>query len=58
MVDLLDGVKWYLVFLFSTCCHEAAHAWTAQNLHHLILRHANSDLLPRFGGDPVAWPQQ
>ena len=32
MVDLLDGVKWYLVFLFSTCCHEAAHAWTAQRL--------------------------
>lgn len=31
-VDLADGTKWYLVFLFSTCCHEAAHAWTARRL--------------------------
>jgi len=30
--DLTDGIKWYLVFLFSTCCHEAAHAWTAHRL--------------------------
>lgn len=26
------GIKWYLVFLFSTVCHEAAHAWTAHRL--------------------------
>jgi len=31
-VDLALGLKWYLVFLFSTVCHEAAHAWTAYKL--------------------------
>lgn len=30
--DLADGIKWYLVFLFSTSCHEAAHAWSAHRL--------------------------
>ena len=30
--DLALGVIWYVVFLFSTCCHEAAHAWTAMRL--------------------------
>ena len=23
------GLMWYVVFLFSTVCHEAAHAWVA-----------------------------
>ena len=26
------GAAWYVVFLFSTCCHEAAHAWAALRL--------------------------
>jgi Zn-dependent protease len=26
------GLAWYAVFLFSTCCHEAAHAWAALRL--------------------------
>jgi len=26
------GAAWYVVFLFSTCCHEAAHAWAALKL--------------------------
>ena len=26
------GLAWYVVFLFSTCCHEAAHAWAALRL--------------------------
>jgi Zn-dependent protease len=26
---LLYGFIWYVVFLFSTTCHEAAHAWVA-----------------------------
>ena len=26
------GCAWFLVFLFSTCCHEAAHAWSALRL--------------------------
>jgi Zn-dependent protease len=30
--DLITGIKWYLVFLFSTTLHEAAHAWTAFKL--------------------------
>jgi Zn-dependent protease len=30
--DLADGINWYLVFLFSTSCHEAAHAWSASLL--------------------------
>jgi len=30
--DLADGIKWYLVFLISTSCHEAAHAWSAHRL--------------------------
>lgn len=29
---VLLGVVWYVVFLFSTCCHEAAHAWAALRL--------------------------
>ena len=31
-LNLGDGVLWYAVFLFSTVCHEAAHAWTALKL--------------------------
>lgn len=27
---LLLGLTWYVVFLFSTTCHEAAHAWAAK----------------------------
>ena len=30
--DLLTGIKWYLVFLFSTTLHEAAHAWAGFKL--------------------------
>ena len=31
-LKLLDGMVWYLVFLFSTIVHEAAHAFTAMKL--------------------------
>ncbi|HWA27818.1 MAG TPA: site-2 protease family protein [Lacunisphaera sp.] len=27
--DLVQGAMWYGAFLFSTVCHEAAHAWSA-----------------------------
>lgn len=27
--DLLNLATWYVVFVFSTTCHEAAHAWVA-----------------------------
>ncbi len=30
--DLLSGCLWYGAFLFSTVCHEAAHAWSALRL--------------------------
>src|SRR5215471_4935745 len=30
--DLASGLKWYIVFLFSTSWHEAAHAWVAHKL--------------------------
>lgn len=30
--DLADGALWYGAFLFSTVCHEAAHAWSALRL--------------------------
>ncbi|HEU4699554.1 MAG TPA: site-2 protease family protein [Gemmatimonadales bacterium] len=30
MPDLADGLVYYLVFLFSTTLHEAAHAWAAR----------------------------
>src|SRR6185503_8421476 len=29
MVDLASGLIYYVVFLFSTTLHEAAHAWAA-----------------------------
>lgn len=30
--DLVTGLEWYLVFLFSTTFHEAAHTWAAWKL--------------------------
>ncbi len=30
--DLGSGAIWYAAFLFSTVCHEAAHAWSAARL--------------------------
>ena len=31
-IDYAAGILWYFVFLYSTVCHEAAHAWTALKL--------------------------
>lgn len=31
-MNLTDGILWYLVFLFSTVFHEAAHAFTAHKM--------------------------
>ncbi len=30
--DLTNGIIWYVVFVYSTVCHEAAHAWTSHKL--------------------------
>ena len=31
-IDYAAGLLWYFVFLYSTVCHEAAHAWVALKL--------------------------
>jgi Zn-dependent protease len=31
-MEMVDFIKWYLVFVFSTSLHEAAHAWAALKL--------------------------
>jgi Zn-dependent protease len=30
--QIVTGLMWYVAFLFSTVCHEAAHAWAAMRL--------------------------
>lgn len=30
--NLTEGLMWYFVFLYSTVCHEAGHAWSAWKL--------------------------
>ncbi len=37
---LADGLVWYLVFVFSTTCHEAAHAFAAHRLGDSTAYHA------------------
>jgi Zn-dependent protease len=36
----VDGLVWYVVFLFSTSLHEAAHAWAAKRGGDLTAYHA------------------
>jgi len=31
-IDFAAGLLWYFIFLYSTVCHEAAHAWAALKL--------------------------
>ena len=31
-MDLVDGLIWYFVFVYTTVLHEAAHAWSALRL--------------------------
>ena len=38
--ELADAINWYVVFLFSLCCHEAAHAWAASLLGDNTAKHA------------------
>jgi len=44
---LIAGVVWYVVFLLSTTCHEAAHAWAAQ---------LGGDLTPSMAGRSRSTP--
>lgn len=40
MEQALDGLVWYVVFLFSTSLHEASHAWAAKRGGDLTAYHA------------------
>lgn len=52
MDKLLDGMMWYVVFLFSTTVHEAAHAFAAMKLGDNTAYHGGQvtlDPIPMFG---------
>jgi Zn-dependent protease len=54
--DLASGLKWYLVFLFSTSWHEAAHAWVAHKLGDDTAYHGGQvslDPTPHIKREPV-----
>ena len=60
MVDLVPiltlGFAWYVVFLFSTTCHEAAHAWAALRLGDPTAYHGGQvslDPLPHIRREPL-----
>ncbi|HTG43522.1 MAG TPA: site-2 protease family protein [Verrucomicrobiae bacterium] len=55
-LDLADGLKWYIVFLFSTLWHEAAHAWVAHKLGDDTAYHGGQvslDPTPHIKREPV-----
>ncbi|MFH1024789.1 MAG: site-2 protease family protein [Planctomycetota bacterium] len=50
------GLVWYAMFLFSTTCHEAAHAWTAMKLGDPTAKEggqASLDPLPHIRREPL-----
>jgi Zn-dependent protease len=52
---LVAGLVWYVVFLLSTTCHEAAHAWAAQMGGDLTAFHGGQvslDPLPHIRREP------
>jgi Zn-dependent protease len=52
---LVAGLVWYVVFLLSTTCHEAAHAWVAQLGGDLTATHGGQvslDPLPHIRREP------
>src|SRR5437016_11065469 len=52
---LVGGLIWYVVFLLSTTCHEAAHAWAAKAGGDLTAFHggqASLDPLPHIRREP------
>jgi Zn-dependent protease len=52
---LVMGFAWYVVFLFSTTCHEAAHAWAAKLGGDLTAFHGGQvslDPLPHMRREP------
>jgi len=56
MEQLADGILWYVVFLFSTTCHEAAHAYAAMRLGDLTAYHGGQVTLhplPHIKREPI-----
>ena len=54
-VNFADLAVWYLVFVFSTTCHEAAHAWVAYrggDLTAYSLGHVSLDPTPHIRRSP------
>jgi Zn-dependent protease len=55
-LNLIDGMMWYLVFLFSTTVHEAAHAFTAMKLGDNTAYHGGQvtlDPVPHIRREPL-----
>jgi Zn-dependent protease len=53
--ELVLGLVWYVVFLLSTTCHEAAHAWIAQRGGDYTAAHGGQvslDPLPHIRREP------
>jgi Zn-dependent protease len=56
MAQLLDGMMWYVVFLFSTTVHEAAHAFAALKLGDDTAYHGGQvtlDPIPHIRREPL-----
>ena len=54
--SLVDALAWYALFLFSTVCHEAAHAWAAWRLGDPTAKRRGQvslDPLPHIRREPV-----
>ena len=56
MPQIADFLVWYFAFVFSTTCHEAAHAWVAQrggDATAYSLGHVTLDPLPHIRREPM-----
>ena len=54
--ELVDGLAYFMVFLFSTTLHEAAHAWMAKRGGDLTAYHGGQvslDPLPHIKREPI-----
>lgn len=55
-IDFAEGLQWYLVFMFSTAWHEAAHAWVAHKLGDSTAYHGGQvslDPTPHIRREPI-----
>ncbi len=54
-IDYAAGLLWYFVFVYSTVCHEAAHAWAAMKLGDNTAYHGGQvslDPIPHIRREP------